>query len=182
MKYLCISLTFCLFITLQSAGHAIAEKCYTAKAGFAVAQPYMVTKSCLLFQHGANIDLENQSEMVEAREGEYDPDPLHSEFIRFVIERKLVPLKKNTPLFSCEYDLPTVARDFKFWGSRDNKTLTLGYELPEFNCNATISMWAPVRPVNESHCFWVAVPLIRCDEIGAELAPLSVTDQETDDE
>lgn len=171
----------CLLAALPTAEYALAEKCYMAKEGFAVDQPYMVTKSCFLFHHGTNIDLDNESEMVVAREGEFNADPIHSEFIRFVVEHKLVPLKKGTPLFSCAYDLSTVARDFKFWGSRDNKTRTLGYELPQFNCSGVTSMWVPVRPLNESHCFWVAVPLIGCDVVGSELDPMSVTDPQMEE-
>jgi hypothetical protein len=172
----------CLPLSLLFTGPALAEKCYMAKDGFAVEQPYMVSKGCFLFHHGANKDLENQSEMVVTREGDLDPDPIHSEFLHYVIERKLIALKKGTPVFSCGYDLQTIARDFKFWGSRDNKTRTLGYDMPQFHCNGVTSMWAPVRPIHESHCFWVAVPLIRCDVPGSELDPMSVTDPEQKDE
>lgn len=172
----------CFLANLQWVGCALAENCYLAKEGFAVEQPYMVTKSCFLFRHGSNIDLANQSEMVVSREGEYDADPLHSEFIRSVVERKLIALKKGTPIFSCEYDLPTVSRDYKYGGSSNNKTRTLGYDLPQFNCYGVTSMWAPVRPVYESHCFWIAVPLIHCDVIGSELEPMSVMDPDPEKE
>jgi hypothetical protein len=176
------SLIFYLLVSLLSTGSVHAEKCYMAKDGFAVEQPYMVSKGCFLFHHGANKDLENQSEMVVTREGDLDPDPIHSEFLHYVIEHKLIALKKGTPVFSCGNDLQTVARDFKFWGSKENKTRTLGYDLPQFHCNGVTSMWAPVRPINESHCFWVAVPLIHCDVPGNELDPMSVTNPDQKDE
>lgn len=181
MKKIRAKSLLCHVAFLLFAGNAQAEKCYMAQEGFAVDQPYLATKSCFLFKHGVNKDLENQSEMSVAIEGDLDPDPLHAEFIRLVLERKLVPLKKGTPVFSCDYDLSTIARDYKFWGSRDNRTQTLGYELPQFHCNGVTSMWAPVRPLQESDCFWVAVPLIRCDVVGSELDPMSVTDPKTDE-
>lgn len=183
MKKFLIKVWCCFLLAgVYPADAVLAEKCYMAKEGFGVAQPYMVTRGCFLFHHGANMNLENESEMVVAREGEYSPDPLHTEFVRFVIDRKLIALKKDTPLFSCAYDLQTVSRDFKYSGGRDNKTRTLGYELPKYSCRGVTSPWAPVRPLNESHCFWVAVQLIRCDAPGSELEPMSVTDPETDDE
>jgi hypothetical protein len=172
-------LILCLVLAgLLRANNTFAESCYMAKEAFAVEQPYLVTKSCFLFHHGANINLENQSETTIKREGEYNEDPIHSEFIRFVVERKLISLKKDTPIFSCDYDLPTVARDFKFGGSKNNRSRTLGYDLPLFNCVGRTSMWTQVRPIYENHCFWVAVELIRCDEAGKELNPMSVTDPE----
>jgi len=153
---------------------AASENCYIAKNGFAVLQPYMVTKGCFLFHHGANVDLRNQSEMVITRKEELHPDPIHSEFLRYVIDRKLVTLKKGTPIFSCGEDLETVAHDFKLSGNQGGTTRTLGYELPRFNCAGVNSMWVPVRPVHESHCYWVAVPLIRCNEFGSDLNPINV--------
>ncbi|MBU1567464.1 MAG: hypothetical protein KJ630_17800 [Proteobacteria bacterium] len=172
---------FGLLLNILWTGPIFAEKCYMAKEGFVVAQPYMVTKSCFLFSHASNVDLENQSDMIITREEDLHPDPIHSEFLRFVIERKMIKLIKGTPLFSCDYNLQTIAKDFKTSGNKGGSTRTLGYELPEFNCGGTTITWAPARPVHESHCFWVAVPLIRCDEFGAELTPMSVTDPETDE-
>jgi hypothetical protein len=181
MKILSTSLLLCLLASLYSTSLVFAENCYIAKDGFAVEQPYMVTKSCFVFHHSSNVDLENQSDMIITREEDLHPDPIHSEFLRFVIERKLVKLKKETPVFSCGYDLQTVARDFKISGNKAGDTRVLGYQLPEFNCAGTVITWVPVRPVHESHCFWVAVPLIRCDEFGAEIAPMSVTESQTDE-
>jgi hypothetical protein len=146
------------------------------KQGFAVRQPDMVTRGCFLFHHGANVDLVNQGEFINTHTEDLHPDPLQSEFYRFVNDRKLISLKKGTPLFSCDYDLQTIARDFKNSGNRGGASRTLGYDLPQFNCGGVTSTWAPVRPLLESHCFWIAVPLIQCDEIGSELDPMSVMD------
>ncbi len=182
MKPFSTSLFWCLLIRLQCTSFVFAENCYIAKDGFAVEQPFGVTKSCFVFHHSSNVDLVNQSDMIITREEELHPDPIHSEFLRFVIERKLIKLKKDTPIFSCDYDLQTITKDFKISGNKGGNTRTLGYQLPEFNCAGTIVMWAPIRPVHESHCFWVAVPLIRCDELGVEMAPMSVTDSHIDEE
>jgi len=157
------------------------EKCYIAKNGFGVLQSYMVTKSCFLFRHGANVDLRNQSEMVITRKEELHPDPIHSEFLRYVIDRKLITLKKGTPVFSCGEDIEAVAHDFKFFGNQRGVSRTLGYELPSFNCSGVISRWVPVRPVHESHCYWIAVPLLRCNEFGSDLIPINVDAQVGED-
>jgi len=170
-------LTF-LLLTISGAtllmGEVQGEKCYIAKNGFGVLQPYMVTKGCFLFKHGANVDLRNQSEMVITRKEELRPDPIHSEFLRYVIDRKLITLKKGTPVFSCGENLEIVARDFKLSGNQSGATRTLGYELPSFNCSGVTSRWVPIRPVHESRCYWVAVPLVRCNEFGSDLNPISV--------
>ena len=160
---------------------ADAEQCYLAKDGFAVIQPYMVTRGCFLFHHGANVDLENQSDLVITRPEDLHPDPIHAEFLRFIIDRKLINLKKDTPIFSCQYDLQTLARDFKLTGNQ-GATRILGYDLPQFACAGTISNWAPVRPLNETACFWVAVPLIRCKDYGSELDDISVTGRTSEEE
>ncbi len=179
MNRFSIFVFFPLLMSMIPSSNALAENCYIAKEGFAVTQPYMVTRGCFLFSHAANIDLENQSDLEITRPDDLHPDPIHSEFLRFILDRKLISLKKGTPLFSCDYDLQTIARDYKLSANQGGTTRILGYDLPQFNCAGTTSIWAPVRPVNESKCFWVAVPLIRCDEIGSELNDPSEPDQET---
>ncbi len=181
MKIFYTALLCFLLTCLALHGYAYSENCYLAKDGFAVEQPFMVTKGCFLFHHGANVDLDNESEMIITREEELHPDPIHSEFLRFILERKLVKLKKGTLVFSCAYDLQTIARDYKLSGNQSGATRTLGYELPQFNCSGVTSMWTPIRPVHESHCFWVAVPLIRCEEFSSELNPMDVTDPNTEE-
>jgi hypothetical protein len=177
-----IAFFLCLPALISHAGDVAAETCSMAKDGFAVAQPYMVTRGCFLFYHAINIDLVNQSDLIITRKEELHPDPIHSEFLSFILDRKLIGLKKDTRLFSCDYDLPTVAKDFRLSGSQAGNTRTLGYELPEFGCGAVTSLWAPVRPIGESKCFWVAVPLIRCDEYGSELNEINVEGSLTEEE
>jgi len=159
-----------------------AEECFIAKDGFGVLQPYMVTKGCFLFHHGANVDLRHQSEMVITRKEELHPDPIHAEFLRFVLDKKLITLKKGTPIFSCDYDLGTVARDFKLSGDRGGATRTLGYELPSFNCAGTTSMWVPIRPIHEARCYWVATSLVHCKDFSEDLDPMSATGDSDKDE
>jgi len=169
------TLTIALYPADRSWASSAAETCFIAKDAFGVLQPYMVTKSCFLFYHGANVDLRQQSEMVITRKETLHPDPIQAEFLRYVLERKLITLKKGTPIFSCDYDLTTVARDFKLSRNHGGETRALGYTLPTFNCAGTNSRWAPVRPVNQSRCYWVAVSLIRCIDFDAKLDPMSAT-------
>ncbi|PIE58731.1 MAG: hypothetical protein CSA33_02195 [Desulfobulbus propionicus] len=159
---------------LLSVAEGRAEKCYAAKDAFAVIQPAMVTRGCFLFHHGANVDLRHQSEMVITRKELLHPDPIHSEFLSFILDGKLITLSKGTPLFSCQYDLQTLAKDFQLSGNTGGATRTLGYKLPAFNCAGITTKWAPVRPINKSHCYWVAVSLIRCEESDRLLRPINV--------
>ncbi|THB72646.1 MAG: hypothetical protein D6B25_16420 [Desulfobulbaceae bacterium] len=167
---------FAFICTMFFCSAVSAENCYLKKDGFAVYQPYMVTKSCFLFSHAANVDLRHQSDLVITRKEVLHPDPVHAEFLRYVLDRKLMKLPKGTPVFSCNYELEVVARDFKLSGNTAGVTRTRGYELPQYHCNGTLMSWVQVRPLDENHCFWIAVPLLECKEFGKEIAPISVTD------
>ena len=162
----CRLLPFVVAVFFYTA--APAEDCYLKKDGFAVYQPYMVTKSCFLFNHAKNVDLRHQSDLVITRKESLHPDPVHAEFLTYVLERKLITLKKGTPVFSCDYELEVVARDFKLSGTEGGVTRARGYELPEYHCSGTLMKWVPVRPIHENHCFWLAVPLLECSEFGKE--------------
>lgn len=143
---------------------AVAGKCYAKDDNFSVTEPYLINKACFLFYHGINVPLRSQSDMIIVRPEELHSDPLQAEFYKLVLAEKILPVKKNTPLFNCRYDLEIVARDFKLNRNTGGTGGILGYEYPEFNCYGRVSKFVQVRLANRSQCYWVAVETIKCDE------------------
>ncbi len=158
---------FCMALLFSFMANPCASaggKCYAKDDNFSVTEPYLINKACFLFYHGINVPLRTQSDLIISRPEQLHSDPLQAEFYQLILDGKILPIKKNTQLFSCKYDLHVVARDFKLNRNRGGEGRILGYEYPEFNCYGRVSKFVQVRIKNRSQCRWVAIETIACDE------------------
>jgi hypothetical protein len=153
--FLTVSFLVCHFPGLAGAG-----QCYIGKETFGVSLPYFKERVCHYFFH------EIRTYSVPPRESEYaqtlpdielHADPLHISFVKMLQDRKFVSMKKGTPVFSCQYDLETLKND-------PQQAALQGMSLPEFNCRGAIFRFVPVRPVNFSICYWVAIEDVVCPQ------------------
>lgn len=132
---------------------ALAEDCFINKECVGVIEPSLMERTCFLYAHEKNYRPEAEMRMVMSRI-ELDPDPLHAEFVKLVVEKKLISLKYMTPIFSCGIDLERI--------SKDPEEVMETMQLAQFNCSGTMSRFIPVRPVNIGICYWVALENVEC--------------------
>jgi len=162
MKHFKLILLFMIVTFFVSAfpGVAGAGRCYISKETFAVSQPYFKERVCHYFFH------ELRTYSVPPRESEYaqtlpdielHSDPLHIAFVKMLQDKKFVSLKKGTPVFSCQFDLETLKND-------PQQAALQGMNLPEYNCQGAIFRFVPIRPVNFSVCYWVAIEDVVCPQ------------------
>jgi len=146
-----------IIMIISFAGVSHAGQCFISKSCFGVIQPYMLESVCYLYFH--EIMIPPESEMVTAmKDDNLHPDPLHVIFVRMMLEKKFVTLKKGLPIFSCGYDLE-LAKKNDIEGS-DTKIAIL----PESACRGVVSKLIAVRPNNFSTCYWVAYENVICYE------------------
>jgi hypothetical protein len=138
---------------------ASATQCYIGGSCFAVISPALVERVCLLYHHEVREYRtgEQVPYLVSLPRNELHPDRLHLEFVEMLQDKKYISLRKGTPIFSCQYDLETLKKD------PDTASL-LGGQLPEFNCRGVMSKWVPVRVINMSTPYWVALEDVQCEE------------------
>ena len=158
-----LKIIFMAGIILQSlfvlgTGFGWAGDCFVGKNSFAVVQPYLMERSCYLYAHEARTYRPGQeSEHVTVLpSAELHPDALHAEFLKLVIDKKLLPLTRGTRIFGCDRDLEAIK---KAGGDRESAYR----DLPEANCRGNVYRLVPVRPVNTSTCYWIADADIRCE-------------------
>ena len=150
------ALLFCLL-----AIRAFAGNCYIGGPCFATVDPYMGERVCYLYAH-ETMSYKVGTMWEEATVGalssiELHPDRLHVEFLRLITEKKFLPLKRGTQVFSCPYDLNLIKADM-------DQARMRGAVLPEINCRGFLFAMVPVRPINLNTCYWVAEVDVRCEE------------------
>jgi len=148
---------FIIMIAISFAVISHAAECFISKSCFAVIQPYMMEKTCYLYYHEIMMPPESQMVQTMGDDITLHPDVLHASFVKMMLEKKFVSLKRGTPIFSCEYDLEKVYNDIE--GSRAR-----GVNFPESACRGVVSKMIAVRPVNFKECYWVAVENVICHE------------------
>lgn len=131
----------------------LAEDCFINKECVGVIEPYLIERECLLYENELKYRQDSEMRMVMPRM-ELDPDPLHAEFVKLVLEKKLISLKYATPIFSCGFNLERV--------SKDPEEVVETMRLPEFNCNGALSKYVPVMPVNLGICYWIDLENVEC--------------------
>jgi len=153
---LCLTL---LALALLFPFQAWSVQCYIKKACFAVAEPNLEERVCYLFRHEARMyGPGRDSPLNQVLAGpELHPDPLHADFVQLVLDKKYMPLKPGTYIFSCKYDIETLRSD------PTSSALASGRP-PEFFCSGTMYHFVPVRVINMNTCVWVAVESITCDD------------------
>ena len=158
-KFILLFMSVTFFVS-AFPGVAGAGRCYISKETFAVSQPYFKERVCHYFFH------ELRTYSVPPRESEYaqtlpdielHSDPLHIAFVKMLQDKKFVSLKKGTPVFSCQFDLETLKND-------PQQAALQGMILPEYNCQGAIFRFVPIRPVNFSVCYWVAIEDVVCPQ------------------
>jgi len=150
---------------------ASATQCYIGKNCFAVITPAEVERGCFLYFHEVREYRPGESAPYSAAlpRVELHPDRLHLEFLEMLQDKKFISLRKGTLIFSCQYDLERLKKDADF-------ATLLGGQLPEFSCRGIAIKWVPVRVINMSTPYWVAVEDVQCEE----QTPSSLTFQQTD--
>ncbi|MBA4417149.1 MAG: hypothetical protein C0392_04465 [Syntrophus sp. (in: bacteria)] len=152
------SLVFFLLLSII-AGRSLGGDCFIGKDCFAVVEPYLIERVCYLYHHEARTykpGMESDFIAPLARI-ELHPDQLHVEFLKLLVDKKFMVLKRGTPIFSCRYDLETIKKG-------PDEAQLKGIVLPEFNCRGNLYPLVPVRVVNTNTCVWIAEADVRCAE------------------
>jgi hypothetical protein len=151
-------LIFCLFLSIF-AGRSFGGECFIGKDCFAVVEPYLIERVCYLYHHEARTYKPGmESDFVSSLARiELHPDQLHVEFLKLLVDKKFMVLRRGTPIFSCRFDLETIKRG-------PDEARLKGIVLPEFNCRGNLYPLVPVRVANTNTCVWIAEADVRCTE------------------
>jgi hypothetical protein len=134
--------------------------CYINRGCFAVSDPNLVERVCYLYRHEMRMYGPAQGSPFVQTLATVDlhPDPLHAEFVELMLEKKYVVLKTGTQVFSCKYDIEKVRR-------LPESDAIVNVRPPQFNCAGNMFRFVPVRFVNGSRCYWVAVENTTCSDV-----------------
>jgi hypothetical protein len=173
-----VYLTYLKYLWVISFGYLVmfpayvyGSQCYIGKACFSVSEPSMAERVCYLYAHESRTYREGLESdySVTMPDSNLHPDQLHVEFLKLLVQKKFIALKKGTPIFSCRYDLSLLKKN------PQDAELLLG-PLPEANCSGRVSRFVPIRINNMVPCYWVAEENIQCEDT----PPTATTFQETD--
>ncbi len=134
-----LTFAIALFISVIST-NTLAQNCYITKTCFAIKEPYLIEKTCYLYFH--EVDYNRYQEGRTAKpDVELDSDFLHAEFVKMLLEKTYISLKKGMQVFDCGYDLSLVTQNYE-------QARMKGANLPEFQCKGFLYRFVPVRVVN----------------------------------
>ncbi len=144
-----------IFFLLIYPCNILAEQCFINNECFGVIEASMATRACHLFYYSTTINNKLQSDFIVINPNQYHNDPLQAEYLKLIIEKKILPLKKNTLVFNCHYSLEILI-------NKPDKAEILGINTPKYNCFGKVYEYVPIRPISGGVCYWVPKINISC--------------------